>query len=541
MGDLSLRLLKGGRAALTTANVSSGFAGTPAGEIVYRVTNLSGGFPERADMLGVPVLSLTEADLLSRSIRFVDDGTTRGGRFDVAAPEPGAPGEAARTVRVAEVRETSAFLDIAVLDGTEGFRLSGDFTGAFPGEAFRDNIGYSVATVGDFNADGFGDVVIGAPLDERIPAAAGEGGRAFVVFGKADGFSGVVDLAALDGADGFRFDGEQDGERLGPAVAGVGDFNGDGFDDVAFSAPSYAQTADNGSLIGTGRSFMIYGSPDPFAAAVGPADIEADVVDGVKFIMAEIFAATGRTIAAGDVNGDGLADVIFGAIGDNAYAPGSGAAYVVFGGFVTPVSLTGARAAEVEEGGATTLTAAMLGATAADAIFHVSGATGGAVTVAGGDLPGAETAFTATQLAAGLVSFRHDGGAGPVGFGVTATDAAGAVSEAGLFALSILEPPVTPPTTPPVSPPASPPPPARRADHGRRRAEGNHRPGPDRRPRRGRHAAGPAGRGRTARRPGRRQPEGRRRRLPEGRRRAGPFPLQARRRRRRDPALPARD
>jgi len=94
---------------------------------------------------------------------------------------------------VTRASEFPAIIPLSSLDGTNGFRLDG---------AAGDDSGYSVASAGDVNGDGFSDVVIGAL--RASPGGRTEAGSNFVVFGKASGFSAAIDLSSLDGTNGFR-------------------------------------------------------------------------------------------------------------------------------------------------------------------------------------------------------------------------------------------------------------------------------------------------------------------------------------------------
>jgi len=160
--------------------------------------------------------------------------------------------------------------------------------------------GQSVATAGDVNGDGYADVVVGAPW------YSGTSGRAYVYLG-GGGASGLATTAAT------TLTGEATGSQFGNSVAAAGDVNGDGYADVVVGAYGYSTN--------TGRAYVYLG------AAGGLATTAATTLEG---------AATenyfGRSVAtAGDVNGDGYADVVVGADGD-VYSPGRMYVYAGNGG-----------------------------------------------------------------------------------------------------------------------------------------------------------------------------------------------------------------
>lgn len=205
-------------------------------------------------------------------------------------------------------------IQLSTLDGENGFRLD-------PGGP-AENLGYSVNAAGDFNGDGLGDAIIGAPA-----AALADGsmpGGAYLVFGKATGFPATFALGGLDGNDGFRINGSGHLSRTGQAVSGAGDVNGDGFDDLLIGAPA----ADD-----TGVAYVVFGSAGPVAPLFDLADLDGS--NGFKMRGGMVDDAAGCAVsAAGDINGDGFADVIIGAPGvmaNDQYDYGVGSAYVVFG------------------------------------------------------------------------------------------------------------------------------------------------------------------------------------------------------------------
>ncbi|MEZ4384085.1 MAG: Ig-like domain-containing protein [Nannocystaceae bacterium] len=191
---------------------------------------------------------------------------------------------------------------------------------AIDGEAELDFSGHALAGGGDVNGDGFADVIIGAYGADPSGDASG---RAYVVFGAPElGPIQLEDVAA--GIGGFALDGELEGDHAGAAVAIVGDINGDGFADIAVGAP----LADPGGL-SSGRVYVVHGEADPKSRSL--AEIAQGnggfVADGQTFRDYAGFSVDG----AGDINGDGLDDVILGAYGSDPKGMLSGRAYVIYG------------------------------------------------------------------------------------------------------------------------------------------------------------------------------------------------------------------
>ncbi|NBC34352.1 MAG: hypothetical protein GVY13_16870 [Alphaproteobacteria bacterium] len=208
-----------------------------------------------------------------------------------------------------------ASLDLASLDGSNGFTVNG--INPF------DYAGYSVSGAGDINGDGLDDLIIGA---YRAQYAAG---ASYVVFGSSAGFGATLDLADLDGTNGFTLNGKDAGDQAGRVVSGAGDINGDGIDDLIIRAPD----ADPMGRDDAGESYVVFGSTTGFGATLDLADL--DGTNGFALIGATPGESSFGVSAsgAGDVNGDGFADLIIGAR-DAVNLDGeieAGKAYVVFG------------------------------------------------------------------------------------------------------------------------------------------------------------------------------------------------------------------
>ena len=217
-----------------------------------------------------------------------------------------------------------ATLDLTHLNGTNGFSITGTAQWNFTGT--------SVASAGDVNGDGYADVVIGAPDAAAVgapPSSQSNSGVAYVIFGAHGGFPSNVDLAHLNGGNGFALTGVQPAGSIGEAVASA-DLNGDGYSDLIIGAPGSSPHGYSGAGP-DGSAYVVFGHAGGFGASVDLSSLNGS--DGFRIDGAGAGNRAGFSVAnAGDVNGDGYDDLIIGAYGAGPNGPNSGAAYVVFGG-----------------------------------------------------------------------------------------------------------------------------------------------------------------------------------------------------------------
>lgn len=183
--------------------------------------------------------------------------------------------------------------------------------------------GRSVTNLGDINGDGIDDFAIGAA---RAGSSNPLSGATYVIFGKAGATRPTIDLEALSPSDGFVIVGSDLGDSAGFAIAGAGDINGDGLDDLVIGA----YKGENNGGVDTGEVYVIFGQAGATRGNINLGTLAA--IDGFRITGDADYDFFGRSVAGGaDVNGDGFDDILVGAWGGDGGGPNAGEAYVIFG------------------------------------------------------------------------------------------------------------------------------------------------------------------------------------------------------------------
>ena len=208
-------------------------------------------------------------------------------------------------------------INLSTLDGTNGFQINGIDAG--------DDSGYSVSSAGDVNGDGIDDIIIGAYRADQDDAS--HAGESYVVFGSDTRSASELDLSDLNGTNGFQINGIDVSDYSGYSVSSAGDVNGDGIDDIIIGAPY----ADQDDASEAGESYVLFGSNTRSASELDLSSLDSK--NGFQINGIDAGDRSGESVSsAGDVNRDGIDDIIIGAWSANPDGNSfAGESYVVYG------------------------------------------------------------------------------------------------------------------------------------------------------------------------------------------------------------------
>ena len=231
-------------------------------------------------------------------------------------------------------------LNLSALNGSNGFMVHG---ASFVPTLVTYHGLEDAAAAGDVNGDGIDDIVL---TQSEVTSGFTQVGETYVIYGKAGSFADMQNLnlnTGLNGLNGFKIAGSAGADRLVSHVAGAGDLNNDGFDDLLLSTP-------NGGPLNGGITFVVNGHDfraDSSAAGgttTGTVSVGADTVTGTAGADRIDGGAGNDTLNGADgndtliggaghdtLNGGNGADILIGGLGDDVLIGGAGAD-VLYGG-----------------------------------------------------------------------------------------------------------------------------------------------------------------------------------------------------------------
>jgi len=223
-----------------------------------------------------------------------------------------------------------------VLDGEEGGETSVDGSATFDGvltiqlaDGFTPSVGetFDLFTYDSFSG-GF-DAITGTDLGAGLTLDVTFGATAATATVLGPAAPGTIDLGALDGSDGFALPGIDAGDFAGTAVSAAGDVNGDGFGDFLVGATGADGPTESNPF--AGEAYIVFGQGAGWSGSFDPDSL--DGTNGATVFGVNNVDSLGVATAGGDINGDGISDIVVG-------VPNEDESYVIFGQETWPASVS---------------------------------------------------------------------------------------------------------------------------------------------------------------------------------------------------------
>jgi hypothetical protein len=203
-----------------------------------------------------------------------------------------------------------------------GSSLDEEAVGILTGGAAGDFFGRAITAAGDLDGDGLGDLAVGA---YGVDSGGGDSGAVYVYLGP---YAGLVPIASADATRA----GASRGDSAGFTVTGGGDVDHDGYDDLVVGAIN-----DDGGGSNAGAAYVI----------LGPVTGSGDLDSEITLLGEAANDGAGASLALGDLDDDGFADVVVGGFGT---AHGStGAVWTAYGPLAGVLSLADAESVALGE------------------------------------------------------------------------------------------------------------------------------------------------------------------------------------------------
>jgi hypothetical protein len=258
-------------------------------------------------------ITFGEASLSTADISFI--GEAPEDHFHKAAPAGDVDGDGLDDIVMASadnddgaLNAGKVYLIVGTSFGTGTFQM-GDADAQYTGVSEEDHAGHSIAGGGDLNGDGLDDLLVGA---YGIDSNGADSGAVYVITDA----SMQTSMVSLETAE-IQLNGEAQDDWAGFSVASLTDSDGDGLPEVLVGAPQNDDAFSN-----AGKAYVVYGgSLGPGVFGLEDADLSYSGEDTNNY--------AGYDLAmAGDVNNDGLKDLLIGAYGNNSNGPNTGRVYL---------------------------------------------------------------------------------------------------------------------------------------------------------------------------------------------------------------------